>query len=172
MLQLHLSDRQFYCLLKCVLYQRLDCTFSCVMNWWMNIQIIVTWLFNTLRLRQNGCHFPYDIFKWIFVNENVWISIEISLKFVPRGPINNILVLVQMMACCWPDVKPLSEPAMVQLLTHICITLPQWVNFLLCTHMILSFQKYLNFISPDYCINFEPYSTVSRFIYLGESFLF
>ena len=24
MLQLHLSDRQFYCLLRCVLYQRLD----------------------------------------------------------------------------------------------------------------------------------------------------
>ena len=44
---------------------------------------------NTLRPRQNGSHFPDDIFKWIFLNENVWISINISLKFVPRGPINN-----------------------------------------------------------------------------------
>ena len=40
---------------------------------------------NTLRPRQNGCHFPDDILKWIFLNENVWISSEISLKFVPKG---------------------------------------------------------------------------------------
>ena len=39
-------------------------------------------------------HFADDIFKWIFLNENVWISIDISLKFVPRGPINNIPTLV------------------------------------------------------------------------------
>ena len=34
---------------------------------------------NTLRPRQNGRHFSDDIFKWIFLNENVWISITISL---------------------------------------------------------------------------------------------
>ena len=27
--------------------------------------------FNASRPRQNGHHFPYDIFKYIFVNENV-----------------------------------------------------------------------------------------------------
>ena len=48
----------------------------------------------TLRPRQNGRHFSDDIFKWIFLNGNVWISINISRKFVPRGPINNILTLV------------------------------------------------------------------------------
>ena len=60
----------------------------------------ITWLrwVNTLRPRQNGRHFPNDIFKWIFLNENVLISIKISLKFVPRGPINNIPTLVQIMA--------------------------------------------------------------------------
>ena len=45
---------------------------------------------NTLRPRQNGRHFQDDIFKWIFLNENAWISIKISLKFVPNGPINKI----------------------------------------------------------------------------------
>ena len=40
---------------------------------------------NTLRPRQNGRHFPDDIFKWIFLNQNVWISINILLKFLPRG---------------------------------------------------------------------------------------
>ena len=33
------------------------------------------------------------IFKCIFFNENIWISIEISLKFVPKGPIKNIPAL-------------------------------------------------------------------------------
>ena len=41
-------------------------------------------LINTLRPRQNGRHFPDDIFKCIFVNENIWISINITLKFVPK----------------------------------------------------------------------------------------
>ena len=55
--------------------------------------------FNTLRPKQNGRHFPDDSSNCIFLNENAWISIEISLKFVPRGPINNIPALVQIMAC-------------------------------------------------------------------------
>ena len=67
---------------------------------------------NMLRLRQDGCHFPDDIFKCIFLNENVWISIKISLKFVPKGPINNIPALVQIIAWRWPRDKPLSEPMM------------------------------------------------------------
>ena len=54
--------------------------------------------FNTLRPRQNGRRFSDDTFKRIFLNENVRISIEISLKFVPQGPINNIPALVQIMA--------------------------------------------------------------------------
>ena len=52
---------------------------------------------NTLRPKHNGRHFPDDIFKCIFLIENVWISIEISLKFVPTGPISNISALVQKM---------------------------------------------------------------------------
>ena len=38
---------------------------------------------NTLGPRQNGRHFPDDIFKCIFVNKKAWIFIKISLKFVP-----------------------------------------------------------------------------------------
>ena len=83
---------------------------------------------NTLRPRQNGRHFPDDILKMIFFNKNVWISIEISLKFVPEGQINNIPALVQIMAWHRPGDKPLSEPIMVSLLTHICVTRPQWVK--------------------------------------------
>ena len=52
---------------------------------------------NTLRPRQNGRRFADDTFKSIFLNEGVRISINISLKFVPQGPINNNPALVQIM---------------------------------------------------------------------------
>ena len=83
---------------------------------------------NTLRPRQNGRRFADDTFKRNFLNENVRISINISLKFVPKGPINNNPALVQIMAWRQSGDKPLSEPIMVNLLTHICVTRPQWVN--------------------------------------------
>ena len=79
---------------------------------------------NTLRPRQNGRRFADDTFKRIFLNENVRISIKISLKFVPKGPINNNPALVQIMAWRRPGDKPLSEPMMVSLPTHICVTRP------------------------------------------------
>ena len=71
-----------------------------------------------------------DIFKCIFMNENVWIVLKISLKFVPKVRINNIPALVQIMAWRRSGDKPLSEPMMVSLLTHICVIRPQWVNSL------------------------------------------
>ena len=86
--------------------------------------------FNSLRPRQMAAILADDIFKWIFLNENVIISIEISLKFVPKGGINNIPALVQIMAWRRPGDKPLSGPMMVRLPTHICVTRPQWVNLL------------------------------------------
>ena len=93
----------------------------------------------TLRPRQNGRHFADDIYKCISLNENVWIQNNISLKFVRKGPINNIPALVQVMAWRRPGDKPLSEPMMVSLTTHICVTRPQWVNTSLC----LDINKYL-----------------------------
>ena len=58
----------------------------------------------------------------IFLNGNVRISIDISLKCVPKGPMDHIPALVQIMAWRRPGDKPLSEPIMISLLTHICIT--------------------------------------------------
>ena len=87
-------------------------------------------ILNTLRLRQNGSHFADNIFKCIFLNENVWIPIKIALKFVPKGPIHNITALFQIMSRRWPGDKLLSEAMMVSLLTHICVTRPQWVKSL------------------------------------------
>ena len=78
------------------------------------------------------------MFKCIFLNENVWIPIEISLKFVVKGSINNNPALFQIMAWRRPGHKPISEPMVVSSLTHICVTWPQRVNINSCdslTHM-------------------------------------
>ena len=96
--------------------------------WHCQLVASIYHIFNTLRLRQNGRHFADDVFKCIFLNENVWISLKISLRFVSKVPIDNIPALVQIMAWRRSGDKPLSEPMMVSLLTHICNTRPQWVN--------------------------------------------
>ena len=110
----------------------------CLLMAWQNSRLFVvrvttlfrisTWRVNTLRPRHYGRHFPDDIFKCICLNENVSISLKISLKFVPKVQFNNIPALFQIMAWCRPGDKPLSEPMVVNLLTHICVTRPQWVN--------------------------------------------
>ena len=63
-----------------------------------------TWKY---RLR-NGVHFVSASMSW--------------------GSINNIPALVQIMAWRRPGDKPLFEPMVVNLPTHICVTQPQWVN--------------------------------------------
>ena len=59
--------------------------------------------------------------KCIFLNQNVCFPIKISLKFVSKGQINKIPALVQIMAWRRPGYKPLSEPMMVSLPTHIYV---------------------------------------------------
>ena len=56
-----------------------------------------------------------DILKCILLNENVWISLKIPLKFVPKDPLNNIPALVQVMVWRQTSDKPLPEP----MLTHV-----------------------------------------------------
>ena len=72
------------------------------------------WL-NAFRPRQNGRHFTDAIFKCI-------------LLYFPKGPINNIAALVQIMAWHRPGDEPLSEPMIVGLPTHMCVTRPRWAH--------------------------------------------
>ena len=92
------------------------------------------------------CHVDLKLTKWgrdkmavisqtifsnvLFLNENVWILIHISFEFVPKAPIKNRLVLVQIMAWRRPGYKPLFEPMMVTLLTYIYVTRPQWETWM------------------------------------------
>ena len=87
-------------------------------------------MIHVLRQIQNGRYFPHDIFKCIFVNEKVWISIKISLDFVPKRQINNITTLVQIMA--WRRTGNIRHPSSVryakifQLWNNLSTVLFQW----------------------------------------------
>ena len=105
---------------------------------------------NTLRPRQNGPHYTDDIFKSIFLNEYVWIPIKISLRIVPKGPINNIPALIQIMAWRRSGDKPLSEPNIASLPMHICVARPQRVNLVATQYFNGFMQKRRNSIASNW----------------------
>ena len=95
---------------------------------WSTLVQVRDWCHNTFRLRQNSHHFSDDVFKCIFLNENVWISNKISLKFVPKGSITisqhwfrkwlgTCQVTSHCLNQCWHDS-----------LMHIYSTSERWVN--------------------------------------------
>ena len=92
------------------------------------------WYLNYLDaiLTQRGRDKMATIFQSTFSNGFYWMKMyEFLLTFhwsVPGGPLNNIPTLVQVMTWRRPGDKPLSEPMMVRLPKHICVTRPQWVK--------------------------------------------
>ena len=83
------------------------------------------------------------MFFFNFFNENVWISIEILLKFVHNGSNNNITALFRVVAS---RGKRLSEPMINKLPTHICVTRPQWFK----VHCMSERCRY-GYNSPIWC---------------------
>ena len=72
------------------------------------------WIMQDCSQREaNGHRFADDLLNCIFLNENVWISINISLKFGFKDPINNIPALARIMVWHRPGNKPLSEAILV-----------------------------------------------------------
>ena len=112
--------RSFVCMDRCIQCASYLLAFAATLS----RQVLI----NRLRPGRNGRHFPDNIFKCIFLNENVWFSIKFSLKFVPNGPTNHIPALVQIMAWRRSGDKSLSEPMVISLLTNIFVIRPQWVN--------------------------------------------
>ena len=118
--------------------------------------------FNTLRLRRNRRHFAGDILKRIFWNENLWILIKISLKFIPKHPVNNITALVQIIAWRWAGNKQLCKP-MIALFAdvYICITWTQRVNseglaWWKCK-LVWTARETTPFLWRDFVKNFNPF---------------
>ena len=95
-------------------------------------------LVNTLRLRRNQQQFAEDFFNCISFNE------KILLTLVYKGPINNIHIpaLAKIMAWRRPGDKPLSEPMMVGLPTHICVNRSQWIKAMAAGTLQAGERKY------------------------------
>ena len=96
-------------------------------EWSMSCLLLSIWkkitVLTHLRPGQNGRHFAGDSFKYIFMNEKYFISMRISLKFVPEGLIDNRAAFVYVMAwhrTGWPSLP-----------THICGTKEGWVRMVL-----------------------------------------
>ena len=62
------------------------------------------------------------------MNEKFHISIRISLKFVPKGQIDNKSAYVHVMACRQKGDKPLPEPMLTQFTDAYMPHLGRWVN--------------------------------------------
>ena len=45
-------------------------------DYWIRLENFTWFVINTLRLRRDDHHFADDIFKYMFLNENVWISLK------------------------------------------------------------------------------------------------
>ena len=87
-----------------------------------------TYHFNSSPTGQIVRHFADNIFRCIFMNEKFCILIRISLKFLPKRPIDNKSALVLVMAWRRTCDKPLAEPNAD--IVHWCIypALGGWVN--------------------------------------------
>ena len=101
--------------LQCVKYSQILSTTPVITIMWDNsYHMVYSWalmfswtrlITSTLRRRQDGRRFPDDIFKCIFLNENDKIPIQISIKFVPRSPIDNKPAPIHYLIQCWLVIK-------------------------------------------------------------------
>ena len=150
--------------------------FVCYIWEWQVVETDTHGSVNTLRPRQNGRHFADDSFKRIFLNENIVIAMKISLKFVPKRLINNIPALVQIMDWRRPGDKTLSEPMMVRLPTHICVTWPQRIkrSILLLIMLNVDWLIYIWMLVPSSTIMTAPvfvlmYVPLSSFMFVKRT---
>ena len=97
--------------------------------------------FDSSPLEKMAAILADDNFKYIFLNENDRIPIRISLKFVPRSPVDKIsqhwfgnsLSQNRRQAIAWTNSWPSS-------MTHRCGTRGRWVNCILVIYLVWFWQ--------------------------------
>ena len=103
-------------------------------------------------------HFQMHFLEWKCMRLRFHRNLFLKFQF------NDIQALVQIMAWRWLGDKPLFEPMMFRLLTHICVTQPQWVNLAVfdarpsaCSKIITalgmnsSAMNYFEYVSSTWC---------------------
>ena len=104
------------CMNCVIVYGRTSC--KTASGWWV---ILVKYVL--IKIKKN--HWGRDEMTVISPTHSSAFS---WLKFVPKGPINNIPALLQIMVWRRAGDKPLSEPMTVRLPKHIGVTRPQWFS--------------------------------------------
>ena len=91
-----------------------------------------------IRQTYSRQHFQIHFCEW----KCIYLGSDFT-EIVHKGPINNIASLVHIMAWRRPGDKPLSEPMMIILFTHISVTRPQIVKLKQCTCWLTFVVTYL-----------------------------
>ena len=99
MLQLHLSDQQFYYLLRCDLYKRFDGTHQAIACMVSTIWVLGK-LINSLAPGRFGSHIKTIILKCIIQKSSLGTHREIALNWIPQNFSNEKWTLVQVMVWC------------------------------------------------------------------------
>ena len=85
---------------------------------------------------QNGRYLADIILKCIFLSENIWMSVKISLMIVCECPTDNEATLVWVLAWCRICDKPLYQQILNWFTeVHMCVTRSQqkiWRQFWCC----------------------------------------
>ena len=159
MLQLHLSDQQLYCLLRCVLYQRLDGSYdpfylntssSCFI--WLMCVILLLLSVCVTRPKQNGhrfadgsfqCIFPPQIFIfWFKLRGNmstgvtwqqIMISSDIGLSSKRRP------MMAQLADSC------MESPGLNELMIHNCLSVDSYS--VKCQYNVIKYDQISNNIT-------------------------
>ena len=142
-----------YCLMfVCPMKSDLTVRSYTIVGWFLLLPNWCPWYVNSSPPGQNGRHFTDNVFGSIFMNEKFCILIKFSLKFAPKGPIDNNPALVQIMAWRRIGDKPLSEPILTDSLTHICGTRGRWVKLVHTPQLVTFFHyqiKWLWYVKVD-----------------------
>ena len=179
-------QRKLWVLQSCFINHKHETEWRLSKSFWFYSKVVSLWSkgrlqsFNTLRPRQNGCHFA-DIFKCILLSENFWSSNKIIfLKYVSQGLIENKPALVQIMAWRWAGDNHYLNQWWPSLLMHkqswrgvywfhlVRLSVPLSVPLSVCgqnrdrsvsSTLLVGSISYLHILSR----NFRSYFAISKF---------
>ena len=79
--------------------------------------------FSMLKPEQISQYFADNIIKLILLNERRYMLIQILLRYVHEGPVDNESMLIQVMIWSWTGEEPLLEPMMTKFLMTMIISI-------------------------------------------------
>ena len=96
--------------------------------WHYPMYLKVIYYLNALRPRQDDCNFANNNLKWILLMKIYEFLLIFRWSLILRVQLTIFQHFGQVVAWHWPGNKPLSKCVLFSLLTHIRVTLAQWVN--------------------------------------------